>query len=66
MTWVDRLNNYVAHSRVGKYFQLDHSGHRRERKGTKFMTEIRAGITIFFAMVCAKKKFFFFLTDELT
>ncbi|CEG72609.1 Putative Nucleoside transporter [Rhizopus microsporus] len=50
MTWVDRLNDYVAHSRVGKYFQLDHSGARRERKGTKFTTEIRAGLTTFFAM----------------
>lgn len=50
MAWSDKVNDYVAHSRVGKYFQLDHSGHRRERKGTKFITEIRAGITIFFAM----------------
>ncbi|CAO3629016.1 unnamed protein product [Mucor hiemalis] len=50
MAWADKVNDYVAHSRVGKYFQLDHSGHRRERKGTKFITEIRAGITIFFAM----------------
>lgn len=50
MAWSDKVNDYVAHSKVGKYFQLDHSGHRRERKGTKFITEIRAGITIFFAM----------------
>ena len=54
MTWVDRLNDYVAHSRIGKYFQLDHSGARRERKGTKFTTEIRAGLTTFFAMVIYK------------
>lgn len=51
MSWIDRLNDYVAHSRVGKYFQLDNSGARRERKGTKFTTEIRAGFTTFFAMV---------------
>lgn len=51
MSWVDRLNDYVAHSRAGKYFQLENSGHRRERKGTKFSTELRAGLTIFFAMV---------------
>lgn len=51
MTWADKVNDYVAHSRVGKYFQLEHSGHRRERKGTKFLTEIRAGLTTFFAMV---------------
>ncbi|KAG1143936.1 hypothetical protein G6F37_004379 [Rhizopus arrhizus] len=50
MSWIDRLNDYVAHSRVGKYFQLDNSGARRERKGTKFTTEIRAGFTTFFAM----------------
>ncbi|KAI8887960.1 hypothetical protein K501DRAFT_283059 [Backusella circina FSU 941] len=50
MTWVDRVNDYVAHSMVGKYFQLEGSGHRRERKGTKFMTELRAGMTTFFAM----------------
>jgi xanthine/uracil/vitamin C permease (AzgA family) len=49
--WVDKLNDTVAHSKVGRYFQLDHSGHRRERKGTKFCTELRAGLTIFFAMV---------------
>lgn len=51
MTLSDRINDYVARSRVGKYFQLEHSGARRERKGTKFMTEIRAGLTTFFAMV---------------
>lgn len=50
MTWVDRVNDYVAHSAVGKYFQLEGSGHRRERRGTKFMTELRAGMTTFFAM----------------
>ncbi|KAI8983036.1 permease family-domain-containing protein [Pilobolus umbonatus] len=50
MGWIDRLNDYVAHSKVGKYFQLEHSGAKRERKGTKFSTEIRAGFTTFFAM----------------
>lgn len=50
MSWSDRVNDYVARSRVGKYFQLEHSGARRERKGTKFLTEIRAGLTTFFAM----------------
>lgn len=48
--WVDKLNDAVARSKVGKFFQLEHSGHRRERKGTKFCTELRAGLTIFFAM----------------
>ncbi|KAI8358575.1 permease family-domain-containing protein [Blakeslea trispora] len=50
MSWVDRLNDYVARTRFGRYFQLEHSGHKRERKGTKFSTELRAGLTIFFAM----------------
>lgn len=51
MPWSDRVNDYVAHSKVGKYFQLENSGARRERTGTKFLTEIRAGLTTFFAMV---------------
>jgi AGZA family xanthine/uracil permease-like MFS transporter len=51
MTYTDKLNDYVAHSRVGKFFQLDNSGAKRERKGTRFTTEIRAGLTTFFAMV---------------
>jgi hypothetical protein len=60
--WTEKLNNAVAHSAVGKYFQLEGSGHRRERKNTKFTTELRAGLTIFFAMVIDKKSLFFFLT----
>jgi hypothetical protein len=51
MGWADRVNDSVARSRVGKFFQLENSGARRERRGTKFMTEIRAGLTTFFAMV---------------
>ncbi|CAO3696047.1 hypothetical protein G6F70_006295 [Rhizopus microsporus] len=48
--WVEKINDRVARSVVGKYFQLEYSGHRRERKGTRFFTELRAGVTIFFAM----------------
>ncbi|KAI8879638.1 hypothetical protein K501DRAFT_226207 [Backusella circina FSU 941] len=48
--WADKLNDAVAHSAVGRYFQLEGSGHRRERKNTRFTTELRAGLTIFFAM----------------
>lgn len=51
--WVEKINDRVARSVVGKYFQLEYSGHRRERKGTRFFTELRAGVTIFFAMVIA-------------
>ncbi|KAG0360983.1 hypothetical protein BG005_009443 [Podila minutissima] len=50
MTFFDRLNNSVARSRVGKHFRLDGSGARRERAGSKFTTEIRAGLTTFVTM----------------
>lgn len=35
----------VAESRVGWYFRLDGCGHPRERKGSRFLVEIRAGLT---------------------
>lgn len=47
----ERINNAVAGSRVGRFFQLEGSGAYREREGTRFLTEIRAGLTTFFAMV---------------
>ncbi|KAG9061175.1 hypothetical protein KI688_007513 [Linnemannia hyalina] len=47
---LDRLNQSVAQSRVGKYFCLEGSGARRERVGSKFTTEIRAGLTTFVTM----------------
>ncbi|CDH57194.1 nucleoside transporter [Lichtheimia corymbifera JMRC:FSU:9682] len=53
MTWAEyanKINNAVAGSRVGRYFQLEGSGAYRERKGTRFLTELRAGVTTFFAM----------------
>ncbi|KAI5463959.1 hypothetical protein BGZ63DRAFT_376569 [Mariannaea sp. PMI_226] len=50
MGWFDTINTKVATSRVGYWFQLDGSGHPRERKGSQFLTEIRAGLAIFFAM----------------
>ncbi|KAI7884235.1 hypothetical protein K492DRAFT_174423 [Lichtheimia hyalospora FSU 10163] len=46
----ERINNAVAGSRVGRFFQLEGSGAYREREGTRFLTEIRAGLTTFFAM----------------
>lgn len=48
--WIHNANMAVARSFVGKRFRLDGSGHRRERKGTYFFTEIRAGLATFFAM----------------
>ncbi|OAL63133.1 inner membrane protein yieG [Trichophyton rubrum] len=48
--WSSRVNDAVARSIVGRRFRLEGSGHRRERKGARFLTEIRAGLTTFFAM----------------
>ncbi|KAL2823793.1 permease family-domain-containing protein [Aspergillus cavernicola] len=48
--WIARTNLAVAKSPVGRWFRLENSGHRRERKGSYFFTEIRAGLATFFAM----------------
>jgi len=40
----------VAKSFVGRQFRLEFSGHRHERKGSRFLTEMRAGLATFFAM----------------
>ena len=40
----------VAKSVVGRRFRLEFSGHRYERKGSRFLTEVRAGLATFFAM----------------
>ncbi|KAF9096887.1 hypothetical protein BGX29_008370 [Mortierella sp. GBA35] len=50
MTFFERLDRNVATSKVGKYFRLEGSGARRERIGSRFTTEIRAGLTTFVAM----------------
>ncbi|KAF9091175.1 hypothetical protein BGX23_005409 [Mortierella sp. AD031] len=50
MTFFERLDRSVATSKVGKYFRLEGSGARRERIGSRFTTEIRAGLTTFVAM----------------
>ncbi|ORX45109.1 hypothetical protein DM01DRAFT_1328748 [Hesseltinella vesiculosa] len=50
MGLAERINDAVAQSFIGRHFQLDGSGARRERKGTRFLTEVRAGVTVFFAM----------------
>ncbi|KAF9353473.1 hypothetical protein BGX26_008760 [Mortierella sp. AD094] len=46
----EKLNHNVATSAVGKYFRLEGSGARRERPGSKFTTELRAGLTTFVTM----------------
>ncbi|KIY44735.1 xanthine/uracil permease [Fistulina hepatica ATCC 64428] len=46
----DRINARVADSFVGRYFRLEGSGVLRERIGSRFLTEIRAGLTTWAAM----------------
>ncbi|OAX81336.1 hypothetical protein ACJ72_04321 [Emergomyces africanus] len=48
--WGAAINRAVAGSLVGRRFRLEGSGHRHERKGSRFLTEVRAGLTTFFAM----------------
>ncbi|PSN60921.1 xanthine/uracil permease family protein-like protein [Corynespora cassiicola Philippines] len=48
--WVHNTNLKIARSPVGKYFRLEGSGHPKERKGSYFFTELRAGLATFFAM----------------
>ncbi|KAH9022711.1 hypothetical protein EDB84DRAFT_1618476 [Lactarius hengduanensis] len=46
----DRINASVADSFVGRWFQLEGSDAANEREGSRFLTEIRAGITTWAAM----------------
>lgn len=50
ITFLDRLNATVADSVVGRWFKLEGSGHPKERVGSRFTTELRAGITTWAAM----------------
>ena len=50
MGWIHNTNTAVARSFVGRRFRLEGSGHPKERKGSYFFTEIRAGLATFFAM----------------
>ncbi|KAI6008762.1 hypothetical protein F5J12DRAFT_935482 [Pisolithus orientalis] len=50
ITFADRLNARVADSVIGRWFRLEGSGHPREREGSRFMTDVRAGITTWAAM----------------
>ncbi|KAJ6593685.1 permease family-domain-containing protein [Mycena capillaripes] len=42
---LDLLNAHIADSFVGRWFRLEGSGHPKERIGSRFTTEIRAGLT---------------------
>ncbi|KAJ5042990.1 uncharacterized protein L3040_004379 [Drepanopeziza brunnea f. sp. 'multigermtubi'] len=50
MGWVEKTNMAVARGPVGRHFRVEFSGHPHERKGSRFITEIRAGLATFFAM----------------
>ncbi|KAJ5724401.1 hypothetical protein N7493_006129 [Penicillium malachiteum] len=49
-SWIHDTNLRVARSPVGRWFRLENSGHPKERKGSFFFTELRAGLATFFAM----------------
>lgn len=48
---IERFNDGVANSFVGRWFKLEGSGAHKERPGSRFTTEIRAGLTTWAAMV---------------
>jgi len=48
---IHNLNDRVARSSFGRYFLLEGSGHPNERKGARFTTELRGGLTTFSSMV---------------
>ena len=47
---VSKVDEAIARSFVGRHFRLEGSGHPLERKGSRFSTEIRAGLVTFTAM----------------
>ncbi|WBW71455.1 plasma membrane guanine and adenine transmembrane transporter [Schizosaccharomyces osmophilus] len=48
--WVEELDFKIARSFVGHWFRLEGCGHPRERRGSRFSIELRAGLTTFCAM----------------
>ncbi|KAH6630109.1 permease family-domain-containing protein [Chaetomium sp. MPI-SDFR-AT-0129] len=50
MGWIEKINERIAAGPVGRWFKLEGCGHPKERKGSRFFTEIRAGLATFFAM----------------
>ncbi|KAG2175498.1 hypothetical protein INT43_001145 [Umbelopsis isabellina] len=50
MTWTETVNNRVANSFFGRHFQLEGSGSKKERPGSRFLTELRGGLATFVAM----------------
>ncbi|KAK4161413.1 Adenine/guanine permease AZG1 [Cladorrhinum sp. PSN259] len=50
MGWLENTNKAIGRSVVGRWFKLEGCGHPKERKGSYFFTEMRAGLATFFAM----------------
>ncbi|KAJ2581433.1 hypothetical protein GGH95_002081 [Coemansia sp. RSA 1836] len=50
MGYIDKLNQRVAGSVVGRWFRLEGSGAKVERAGSKFSIELRAGLATFITM----------------
>jgi len=48
--YIETLNDRVADSFFGRWFRLEGSGHPKTRVGSRFTTEIRAGLTTWAAM----------------
>ncbi|KAJ7117933.1 permease family-domain-containing protein [Mycena crocata] len=48
--FIDLLNAHAADSFAGRWFRLEGSGHSKERIGSRFTTELRAGVTTFASM----------------
>lgn len=57
LSYFERLNLNVAKSSVGKYFRLEGSKTRRKHVGSRFTTEMRAGLTTFVTMVTSISSF---------
>ncbi|PIA15581.1 hypothetical protein COEREDRAFT_81911 [Coemansia reversa NRRL 1564] len=64
MSWIDKVNTFVARTVVGRWFRLEGSGAKRERVGSKFSIELRAGLTIFVAMAYIISTNALILTDS--
>ncbi|PFH49531.1 hypothetical protein AMATHDRAFT_62986 [Amanita thiersii Skay4041] len=50
MRYMEQLNDRVADSLVGRWFLLDGCGKPKTRTGSRFTTEVRAGLTTWAAM----------------
>ncbi|KAL5522040.1 hypothetical protein ACEPAF_1896 [Sanghuangporus sanghuang] len=50
VSFIDRFNARIADTAFGRWFRLEGSGHPKQRVGSRFSTEIRAGLTTWASM----------------